>query len=151
MFTFLPTLIAVLYGRMWKALDDEVKRLDTFRRLQQPEGAIGARSLCLNYHTFWTPLCIVQAVKYKHWTVAISSIGSVLATIVVPIFQNYVFHREIYDGALLNWPDDPYSWQVALVDETWTYRLWRLLLRFGYVALLFYAASLDRPRDLRRT
>ena len=41
----------------------------------------------------------------------------------MPIFQNYVFYWEIYDGALLNRPDDPYSWQVALVDETWTYRL----------------------------
>lgn len=123
MFTFLPTLIAVLYGRMWKVLDDEVKRIDMYHRLQKPDGATGARSLCLNYHTFWTPLCIMQAIKYRHWTVAISSIGSVLAGIVVPIFQNYVFYWEINDGALLNWPDDPYSWQVALVDETWTYRL----------------------------
>ncbi|KAH6630957.1 hypothetical protein B0J18DRAFT_116932 [Chaetomium sp. MPI-SDFR-AT-0129] len=32
-FTFLPMLVAVLYGRMWKALDDEVKRIDMYHRL----------------------------------------------------------------------------------------------------------------------
>lgn len=121
-FTFLPMLLAVLYGRMWKTLDDEVKRIDMYHRLQKPGGTTGARSLCLNYHVFWAPLSIFQALRYRHWSVAVSSLGSVLATIVVPVFSNYVFYWEVYDGAALDWPAT-YSWQVALVDYDWAYKL----------------------------
>ncbi len=121
-FTFLPMLLAVLYGRLWKALDDEVKRIDMYHRLQHENGTTGARSLCLNYHVFWSPLSILQAVAYRHWSVAVSSLGSVLATIVIPVFANYVFYWEVYNGAALDWPGT-YSWQVALVDHGWAYRL----------------------------
>ncbi|CAM1509067.1 Fc.00g028060.m01.CDS01 [Cosmosporella sp. VM-42] len=121
-FTFLPTLLAVLYGRLWKLLDDEVKRNDMYHRLQKRGGTTGERSLCLNYHVFWSPLSIVQAVRYRHWSVAVSSLGSFLSSLIIPIFQNYVFYWEVYDGAQLPW-SSLYSWQVALVDQTWAYRL----------------------------
>lgn len=90
-FTFLPSLLAVLYGRFWKTLDDEVKRIDMYHRLQQKGGTTAERSVCLNYHTFWAPLSILQAVRYGHWTVAISSLGSILGSTIIPILQNYVF------------------------------------------------------------
>jgi Protein of unknown function (DUF3433) len=93
-----------------------------FHRLQKPKGTTGSRSLCLNYHLFWAPLSIVQALRYRHWSVAVSSLGYVLATIIIPVFQNYAFFWAVYDGAALDWPAT-YSWQVALVDSTWAYLL----------------------------
>jgi hypothetical protein len=54
-------LLAVLYGRMWKVLDDDIKRIDMYYRLQKPNGTTGDRSLCLNYHTFWAPLSHFRA------------------------------------------------------------------------------------------
>jgi hypothetical protein len=115
-------LLAVLYGRMWKVLDDDIKRFDMYYRLQKPNGTTGDRSLCLNYHTFWAPLSLFQALRYRHWSVAVSRLGNILATIIIPVFGNYVFYWEVYSGAALEWPDT-YSWQVALVDHGWAYKL----------------------------
>lgn len=72
-FTYLPMLLAVLYGRMWKVLDDDIKRIDMYYRLQKPNGTTGDRSLCLNYHTFWAPLSLFQALRYRHWSVAVQA------------------------------------------------------------------------------
>lgn len=121
-FTFLPPLLSIFYGRLWKALDDDVKRIDMYYRLQKPGGVKGMRSVCLNYHQFWAPLSIIQAIRYQHWIVAVSSIGSVLGGVVIPVLGNYVFFWALYSGAMLDWPGI-YSWQVALVDRDWTYRL----------------------------
>ncbi|CAG9982471.1 unnamed protein product [Clonostachys byssicola] len=151
-FTYLPMILAVLYGRLWKALDDEVKRIDVYNRLQKKGGALGSRSLCVNYHVFWTPLCILQAVMYGHWSVAVSSVGSVLATIVIPVLANYLFYWELYSGAALDWPDI-YSWQVALVDRDWAYILAGTLAAANLccVVLCFMLPSLETglSRDVR--
>lgn len=104
---------------MWKTLDDEVKRLDPYYRLSKPGGTSGKRSLSLNYHSFWAPLSIWQAVVYGHWTVFVSSLGSVLGTIAVPVLANFVFSWSLCSGATLE-DDRQYSWQVALVDPYWT-------------------------------
>lgn len=134
--TFLPMVIAILYGRMWKAIDDDIKRIDIYYRLYKEEGTTGARSLCLNYHVFWVPLSIFQAVIYQHWQVAISSLGSVIGTIIIPLFLNYVFYWEVYSGAALDRPGI-YSWQVALVDRGWAFKLIGAL-----IAELFCSAAL---------
>ncbi|KAK4449015.1 hypothetical protein QBC34DRAFT_438781 [Podospora aff. communis PSN243] len=118
-FTYLPTLVAVLYGRLWKVLDDEVKRVDKFIRLGQPGGEKAKDSIFLEYHDFWVPLCIVQAWRRKHWRVAISSLGLTLGAIAIPIVQNYVFTWTLYSGGHLAWADT-YSWLVALVDPWWS-------------------------------
>lgn len=124
--TYMPALIAVIYGRIWKVLDDEVKRIDKYSRLSSQDGCTGISSLCLNYHSFWTPLSILQAIRYQHWTVALSSTGSVLASVVIPVIQNYVFMWKLYSGGSLAWPDT-YSWQVAMADPFWSKVLASLL------------------------
>ncbi|KAK0624116.1 hypothetical protein B0T14DRAFT_583313 [Immersiella caudata] len=118
-FTCLPTLVALLYGRLWKVLDNEVKRLDKYIRLKKPGGEKAKDSIFLEYHNFWAPLCIIQASRRGHWRVAISSLGLTLGAIVIPIAQNYVFSWTLYSGGHLAWADT-YSWLVALVDPWWS-------------------------------
>ncbi|KAK5660025.1 hypothetical protein OQA88_13493 [Cercophora sp. LCS_1] len=117
-FTYLPTLIAVIYGRLWKVLDDEVKRIDKYARLSKPGGHCAKDTILLEYHSFWIPLSIFQALRRGHWCVAVSSLGLTLGAIMAPIIQNYTFAWTLYSGAHLNWPDT-YSWQLALVDPWW--------------------------------
>ena len=116
----------MIYGRIWKVLDDEVKRIDKYYRLFNQDGCTGNSTLCLNYHSFWTPLAIFHAMRYRHWTVLLSSTGSVLASNVLPVIQNYVFTWELYSGGYLPWPDS-YSWQVAIADPFWSKVLASLL------------------------
>ena len=115
----MPTLIALIYGRLWKVLDDEVKRIDKYYRLSNQRGCSGKSSICLDYHSFWSPLAILQAARYGHWTVELSSTGAVLASIVVPIIQNNVFIWELYSGGSLSWADS-YFWQVAITHPFWS-------------------------------
>ncbi|KAK0646921.1 hypothetical protein B0T16DRAFT_414458 [Cercophora newfieldiana] len=117
--TYLPTLVAVLYGRLWKTLDDDVKRIDKYIRLRLPAGEKAKDSIFLEYHELWVPLCIIQAARRGHWRVAISSLGLTLGAIVTPIVQNYVFTWTLYSGGHLAW-SNTYSWLAALVDPWWS-------------------------------
>ncbi|KAM7208347.1 hypothetical protein V8F20_001325 [Naviculisporaceae sp. PSN 640] len=117
-FSYLPTLVIILYGRLWKVLDDEVKRIDKYIQLRRPEGERLRDSLFLEYHSFWVPLSILQAFRRKRWYVVISSLGLTLGSIVAPIVQNYTLSWTLYSGAHLSWPDT-YSWLVAIVDPEW--------------------------------
>ncbi|KAK4213352.1 hypothetical protein QBC37DRAFT_423209 [Rhypophila decipiens] len=144
-FTYLPTLVAVLYGRLWKVLDDEVKRIDMYVRLQRHHGGERAKdSLFLQYHSFWLPLSIYQGLKHGHWRVAISSLGVTLGSIIAPIIQNYVFAWTLYSGGHLPWPDT-YSWLIASVDEWWSKVLMGVLgsALLCSLALLVLLPSLD--------
>lgn len=136
-FVYLPMLLALLLSRYFKVLDDEVKRIDKFYRLRKPVGIPTKRSLCLDYHGFWSRLSVVQAIRYRHWTVAISSIGLVLGSIAIPISQNYLFNWRLYSGGRLPWADE-YSWQVGLVDPYWANVLTaQLALAMGITTVLY--------------
>lgn len=116
---YLPIILTILYGRFWKAVDDEIKKRDAFCRLNTDDGALASRTISLEYHGFWSPLSILQALRYRHWIVAVSSTGLVLGSIVIPISQNYLFQWEIYSGGRLEW-NVIYSWQVGTVDSRWS-------------------------------
>jgi hypothetical protein len=118
LWTYIPSVVAVLYGMLWTILDGEVKRIEKYHHLFSPNGSPGASSICLDYHFFWTPIAIVQAVRCRQWAVVLSSTGCVVAVIAVPNIQNYVFNWVIYSGGDLNW-GGIYSWQVGLVDPYW--------------------------------
>lgn len=132
--TYIPSLVGVLYGLLWMVVDDEIKRIEKYRQLSLPEGCKGKSSLCLDYHSFWAPLSIFQGVRYQQWTVAFSSTGFVLASIVVPNIQNYVFQWVLYSGATLPW-GGTFSWQVGLVDPYWS-RVLVAILAMNFACLV---------------
>ena len=99
-------------------VDGEVKRIEKFRQLSRPEGCKGASSVCLDYHCFWAPLTIFQALRYQQWAVASSSTGYILALLVIPNIQNYVFVWTIFSGGYFDW-GAKFSWQTGLLDPYW--------------------------------
>lgn len=147
-------LIAVIYGRIWKVLDDEVKRIDKYYRHFKEDGCTARSSLCLNFHGFWTPPSVLQAIRYRHWTVALSSTGYVLASIVIPVIQNYVYVWELYSGGSLAWPNS-YLWAVAIAMPSWSLILTYLfiitfLCSLGLLILLPGRATglIENPRGI---
>lgn len=119
LWTFFPSSIAIIYGIVWMIVDGEVKRLEKFRQLSRPEGCKGASSVCLDYHCFWAPLTVFQAVRYQQWAVASSSIGYTLALLAIPNIQNYVFVWIVFSGGYFDWGAE-YSWQTGQLDPYWT-------------------------------
>jgi hypothetical protein len=118
LWTYIPSVVAVMYGVLWTILDGELKRIEKFHQLTSPNGSSGKSSICLDYHCFWTPMAIIQAIRFRQWTVVFSSIGCVVAVIAVPNIQNYVFNWAVYAGGDLYW-GGIYSWQVGYVDPYW--------------------------------
>ena len=119
LWTYGPIIFTVLYGLLWQIVDGEVKRVEVYYQLSLEGGCLGKKSLSLNYHCFWSPLSILQALRFKHWAVFLSSTGYTLSLIAMPNIQNYVFAWTVYSGGNLDW-GGTYSWQVGYVDPYWT-------------------------------
>lgn len=85
---YLPTLVTVAYGVLWQVTDYEVKRLEPYYQLSQPTGNTAEKSLNLDYVTMWSYFVPFKAAKYRHWTVLVSAIGSILATTAAPSLQS---------------------------------------------------------------
>lgn len=85
---YLPTIVMVTYGVLWQIADYEVKRLEPYYQLSQPTGNTAAQSLNLDYVTLWSYTVPIKAVKYRHWAVFVSSIGTILATTAAPSLQS---------------------------------------------------------------
>lgn len=84
---YLPTLVTVFYGVLWQVADYEVQRLEPYYQLSQPAGNTAERSLNLDYVTMWSYLVPYKAIKYRHWTVLVSVLGTILATTATPSLQ----------------------------------------------------------------
>lgn len=117
LWTYVPSIVSVLYGVFWQIIDGEVKRPEKYEVLTRDKGSPGKQSLCLDYHSFWSPLAILLACRYRQWPVVFSSTGYVLSAIVVP--NVHVFEWEIYSGGRLAWGSQ-YSWLVGLADPFWS-------------------------------
>lgn len=81
---FLPTLIAVIYGVLWQITDFEVKRLEAYYQLSKEGGATANESLNVDYITSYSFLQPLEALRRRHYAVAISSVASLLAVSAAP-------------------------------------------------------------------
>lgn len=82
---YMPTVVAVIYGILWKITDTEVKRAEPYYQLSRGKGALAASTLNIEYQTFWSLLVPVEAVRHKQWVVVASSVTSLVAFAVVPV------------------------------------------------------------------
>ena len=119
LWTFSPSAVAIIYGIFWMMLDAEVKRREILRQLSRPEGCKGISSVCLDYHCFWAPFAVLQAIRHRQWAVVSSSIGNNVALLAIPNIQNYVFAWTTFSGGYFDWGAE-YSWQMGLLDPYWT-------------------------------
>lgn len=89
---YLPTIVTVFYGVLWQVADYEVQRLEPYYQLSQPTGNTAEKSLNLDYVTMWSYLVPYKAIKYRHWTVLVSVLGTILAGTAVPSLQSPSIH-----------------------------------------------------------
>lgn len=89
---YLPTMVTVCYGVLWQVADYEVQRLEPYYQLSQPTGNTAEKSLNLDYVTMWSYFVPYKAIKYRHWTVLVSVLGTILAGTAVPSLQAASMH-----------------------------------------------------------
>lgn len=85
---YLPTMVMVAYGVLWQIMEYNVKRLEPYYQLSQPTGNIASKSLNLDYTTLFSYFVPYKAVRNRHWTVLVASLGAILATTAAPSLQN---------------------------------------------------------------
>lgn len=87
MWKYMPTVVAVIYGILWKITDTEVKRAEPYYQLSRGTGggALAASTLNIEYQTFWSLLVPVEAIRHKQWVVVASSVASLVAFAIVPV------------------------------------------------------------------
>ncbi|KAI9874761.1 MAG: hypothetical protein M1830_009309, partial [Pleopsidium flavum] len=85
---YLPTIIFVSYGVLWQIVDYQVKRLEPYYQLSKPSGSTAAKSLNVDYLTFYNFLTPFKAARYKQWAVLYSALGTLMATSLAPTLQN---------------------------------------------------------------
>ncbi|KAK4156246.1 hypothetical protein C8A00DRAFT_30841 [Chaetomidium leptoderma] len=81
---FLPMIIAVSYGVLWQITNFEVMRLEPFYQLSKEGGALAAESINVDYLTQFNLFRPFRAIHYRHYTVAVSAVASLLANTLVP-------------------------------------------------------------------
>ncbi|EGO53826.1 hypothetical protein NEUTE1DRAFT_127034 [Neurospora tetrasperma FGSC 2508] len=122
---YLPTIVVVLYGLLWQQCDAEVERIEPYYHLFNNNMKQTAdRTLNVDYHTFWVPLRLWQAVKYRQWTCFLSSTAYIIAFAVIPNLQNSLFSLEKRHGGtygdLVDFANDAdgvgYGVRVAVMD-----------------------------------
>ena len=90
---YLPTLVGVLFGIIWKVTDEGLKRGEPYYQLSKGgKGALASESLNIEYHTIWSPFVPITAIRHKQFVVAAGGFLSTLASAVVPVLLS-VFIR----------------------------------------------------------
>ncbi|KAI9883390.1 MAG: ion channel activity [Watsoniomyces obsoletus] len=91
LYSFLPSLLALLLFSTWQSIDLEFRSLQAFAEMSHPEGGLPEKTLLLDYQSCQWPLeTTIKALFHGHWRVAwISFIG--LASIALPILGGGLF------------------------------------------------------------
>ena len=119
---YLPTLVGVIYGILWKVTDEELKRSEPYYQLSKgASGALAAESLNIEYHTIWSPMVPIAAIKYRQFVVAAGGMISFLASTTVPIFLSVVIRVDPSQEQRKELPDNGSNAVKRLVvDAVWT-------------------------------
>jgi hypothetical protein len=92
--SFLPVAIVVILSLGWEALDAKSRRLEPFRQLASPQGGTAYNALCVDYTTLFGLFTPFQAIRRRHFTVALASGLYVIASIAVPALTSGIFGVE---------------------------------------------------------
>jgi hypothetical protein len=136
---YLPTIVGVVYGIVWKVTDEELKRAEPYYQLSKgAKGALAAESLNIEYHTIWSPMVPVSALKYRQFVVAAGGVISFLASSAVPVFLSVFIRVDPSQKERKKMPDGGKSAIKRLVvDSVWTRLLEAtlivILILAGYV------------------
>jgi len=81
-------MITIIYAVLLSIMDFDVRRLEPYYRLSQPQGARASSSLNLDHMTMFQYLVPFKAFRLRQWAVFFSTIGNIIASTIAPALQN---------------------------------------------------------------
>jgi hypothetical protein len=94
---YLPTIIAVLYGLIWKCVFVRLKEMEPMYQLASGRGQYGTWSLYLKYADTALPKTATSSVSNGHWLVFMGVINLVLVTLVTAFSPEVLYIRTTGD------------------------------------------------------
>ena len=98
---FVPLIIAVLYTLPWRILDSTFREMEPFYQLNQPGGALGKHTLCLDYTTSWLITVPFRAISRGHFIPFWSSLISMAVLFIAPL-SSEAFFVSVYGDCFAN-------------------------------------------------
>ena len=89
-YNYIPAISAVVYSTLWILIDLDVKRLEPYFQISKRAG-VPMSVLFIDYafeQMFFVPF---NAIKRKHWVVALVSINTLLTSTILPALLNGLF------------------------------------------------------------
>lgn len=85
---YLPTMITIMYSVLYSIMDFDIRRLEPYYQLSQPQGSRASASLNLDNMTMFQYFIPFKAARLGQWTVCISTISNIIAATIAPALQN---------------------------------------------------------------
>lgn len=157
---YLPTMITIFYATLFSVMDFDIRRLEPYYQLSQPQGARAAASLNLDHLTMFQYFVPFNAMRLGQMAVFSSSIANIIAATIAPALQNASVNfnggnpgpensgdkRDDPENRILNFSvsiDAP--WSRALTSA---YALVGLILVFLFFKLRRKSGLLSDPRGI---
>ncbi|KAI5786133.1 hypothetical protein FPQ18DRAFT_264345 [Pyronema domesticum] len=148
---YVPTVVGVLYGILWKVTDEELKRSEPYYQLSKGStGALAAESLNIEYHTVWSPMVPYAALKYRQFVVAAGGFINFLASSAVPIFLSVLIRvdpsQKERQKMAKDGKDISHLTKRLVVDSLWT-RLLEVTLAAIVICAIYIVWKLTHRRS----
>lgn len=85
---YLPTMITIAYSVLFSIMDFDIRRLEPYYQLSQPQGSRASASLNLDHMTMFQYFVPFNAARLGQWTVCISTFSNIIAATIAPALQN---------------------------------------------------------------
>ncbi|KAK5089599.1 hypothetical protein LTR24_006060 [Lithohypha guttulata] len=154
---YLPTMITIGYSVLFSIMDFNVRRLEPYYQLSQPQGARASASLNLDHLTMFQYFVPFNAARLGQWTVFASTFANIIAATIAPALQNPSINFEknpacniTQDGRIarnIQCPDPDMQKFWVLVDPIWSRLLTAAYVIVG-LTLIFLFIQLRRKSGL---
>lgn len=151
---YLPTMITIGYSVLFSIMDFDVRRLEPYYQLSQPQGARASASLNLDHLTMFQYLVPFNAARLGQWTVFASTFANIITATIAPALQNPSINFEknpacnVTRDGKIQCPDDPGIEKFwVLIDPIWSRLLTTAYVVVGLI-LIFLFFRLRRKSGL---
>ncbi|KAJ9651679.1 hypothetical protein H2198_009061 [Neophaeococcomyces mojaviensis] len=154
---YLPTMVTILYSVMYSIMDFDIRRLEPYYQLSQPQGARASASLNLDHLTMFQYFVPFNAARLRQWAVFASTFANIIAATIAPALQNPSINFEANpDGRCKDRcpPDTGMQKYWVLIDPLWSrplsvaYLLIAITLTYLFFQLRRKSGLLSDPRGI---
>ncbi|KAI5784615.1 hypothetical protein EDC01DRAFT_729569 [Geopyxis carbonaria] len=128
-FEYAPTIASILIGLSWMLVDTDVKRLECFFQLSNPQGVAAQDSLFLDYPSMVGVFVPYLAAARGHWVVAISATVMIVTAFGVTPLMSAVLGQEVVrivqDETVRTREILPVSQQAQIISPEAVYSIYR--------------------------